>query len=336
MILLFLVACQKEEPDEVDVGPGPEELVLPDTTGVDMEASFADGLALALAVRADRAWNAHVATLPREATGCPDTFVGAPETEIDLGVDDDAAGRSWADHCETDAGVTWAGALWWEATASASGDASTPEGATFEGERRLSGDGTVSEGADVRFELDGEVSDSLSRTTAPDYEHWTYATTVDATFTGSDTFAGTDTPDGYRADAYVYAVGGDAETLEARANVYTFDATFDGRFDSVSMELTMVSPDSASPDECALEPTGWISLRDSDAYWYDLVFQPADGGGEDTGYTDDPYAECDGCGTLYLRGVQIGEVCPDFSFVWDGRLQPPAPEDFVDSFHDVP
>jgi hypothetical protein len=48
--------------------------------------------------------------------------------------------------------------------------------------------------------------------------------------------------------------------------------------------------------DCA-EPVGGISVRTTDAVWFDAVF------GDD----------CDGCGPVTWRGVEVGEVCVDFS-----------------------
>ncbi len=61
----------------------------------------------------------------------------------------------------------------------------------------------------------------------------------------------------------------------------------------------------ASGAACAEEPSGTVSLRDPDGNWYEARF---DGGLE----VEDASA-CDGCGTVYWRGQEVGEVCPDFS-----------------------
>ena len=51
----------------------------------------------------------------------------------------------------------------------------------------------------------------------------------------------------------------------------------------------------------------------------------------DTGYPNDPYSACDGCGTLYVRGLEQPalEVCMSFDFLWQGLVQPPPVADFV-------
>ena len=139
------------------------------------------------------------------------------------------------------------------------------------------------------------------------------------------------TPGGYRTDMYVFYSGGDADRFEARGNVYLFDGRMHTYFDSLQVEINLSGPTGAGPQACELEPNGWIGLRDQNAYWFDLVFEPrrTDDIG-DPDYDNEPYTGCDGCGTLYIRGLQDREVCIDFSFLWeDGFLSPPSAQEFV-------
>jgi len=53
--------------------------------------------------------------------------------------------------------------------------------------------------------------------------------------------------------------------------------------------------------DCALEPTGALSVRDASGVWYDLRF-------DDT---------CDGCGEALVEGEDLGPICADFS-AWLG------------------
>ena len=98
------------------------------------------------------------------------------------------------------------------------------------------------------------------------------------------------------------------------------------------MDLILTGETGAGPDDCTLEPKGWIGLRDENAYWYDLVFMPKDAS-DSTGYLDDEHSVCDGCGTLYLRGLETenyGQICPDFNDLWLGdTVELPAAEDFI-------
>lgn len=326
----LLWACTAEEPEPVDVGDPAEELPLPDLEGTDWPAAFAEALILTAGLRGQLAWSGHAAALELGREGCPDIYVGAPDTDVD--VDDDAGGVSWSDYCTTSGGLGFSGYAWWDGRAEVSGDADTPEGAESSGERSMVADGSVTDSDGIRFQLDGEVADSVYRVDAKGYTRWTWSSLLQGTLAGEEIFAGSATPDGVRADLYLYATGGDVQSFEARGDVYLSGQPVMDRFDSVSMDLAMVAPDSAGPDDCALEPLGYLSLRDASAYWYDLVFLPRyDDDAADTDYPNDPYGECDGCGTLYVRGLEQGEVCVDFSAIWEGPLDPPAIDDFVTS-----
>lgn len=329
---LWLLACSggAEDTGARDPGVPVDPLYVPDVADLDLPGIYAEALSLALDVRAGRAWAGHVASLDLAQPGCPDLWAGAPADALDV---DEEAGVSWADHC-TAGVVDWSGAAWWETAVSVSGDATTEAGEVTDAARTLVADAVVGEAGAARFELDGEAEDALSRTLAPGYDRWTWSSLVTGTVTGDLVLGGTETPGGYRADLYVYAEGegdgadpGGGTRLEARGNVYLFDDRLAERFDSVALDVVALA--SGGPSDCTLEPTGWLSVRDTNAYWYDLVFLPSGGEDVDTGL--DP--ACDGCGELYIRGVPSGEVCVDLSAVWDGRLAPPETSEFVWSIH---
>ena len=188
-------------------------------------------------------------------------------------------------------------------------------------------DGIISYQDEVVFEFDGMASDSVSLLETADGTRWVYTSFVDATVTGTMPFEGTATPGGWRTDLYLSAVGGDFPSLTARGNVYLFDTLIQDRFDSVVMDLELVSEAAAGPDDCTLEPLGTLRIRDENAYWYDLVFLPRYP--EDGADPDADYSACDGCGTFYVRGQeQEQEVCIDLSFAFD-LLTAPDPDDFV-------
>jgi len=175
--------------------------------------------------------------------------------------------------------------------------------------------------------------DTLYAVEAPGYSTWAWSSQLKGTVTGRDLMGEGRLAAPTRADLYLYAT---PERLEARGDVYFFDDELAGRFDSVSLDIELLSASGAGPDDCALEPRGWVGLRDSDAYWYDLVFLPREDDdltGE--GYENDPYGDCDGCGALFVRGVEAGVVCPDFSGLFDGALTPPDAADFVLTLRDA-
>jgi len=323
-LFLALAACAPVEEPPVDPGTPVDPLYLPDTSDIDFPAAYAEAFALALSVRTAPVWRGHVDALALATPGCPDLWAGAPDDALE--VDTDAPGVSWADHCAAGT-VDFGGAAYWETDVSVTGDATTAEGQITSAARTLISDAVVGQAGETRFELDGEATDALTRTVAPDYDRYTWSSLVQGTVTGTNVLADTPTPGGYRADVYLYVEGGDSARLEARGNVYLYEDRVAERFDSLAADLSYVGV--GGPSDCTREPTGWLSLRDSDAYWYDLVFLPGNADDVDTGL--DP--ACDGCGTLYVRGVESGEVCVDLGAAWDGRLAPPETSEFVWSIH---
>lgn len=331
--LLLTLACSPDGEDSVDLGDPVAPLVLPDVSDVDFPAAYQEAVQLSKTVHAGRAWAGHAASLERRSSGCPDFYAGMPDVE---GADGGDEGAAWADHCTTQGDVDWNGWELWDATIRAEGDPATPEGQTVDATRTLVGDGIVGARDGVGFEFSGEATDALSTVTAKDYVRWSWSSTVTGTLTGSDVFEATsDTPGGWRTDLSFYATGGDAAVYEPKGNIFLFDALLQERFDSVELDLSFLGAGAAGPDDCALEPRGWIGLRDEDAFWYDIVFLPRTDEGDDA--ANDPYDACDGCGTVYVRGVEaaeVGQVCLDFGFVWaDAPLSPPTVEDYVLSLH---
>jgi len=296
-----------------------DALPLPDVRDVDFAAAFADALAVAVAVDPRDAWADHEQTLALGSEGCPSFWAGPPEgLDLDAGTGD---GWGWADGCAGPAGVRWAGLLYWESELSAFDDGDPDVGLVVSGERRLVGDARVADadGA-VLFGLSGELEDHFDLVTAGDYEQWSYASTVAATVQGETS---------WRADHYVRYTGGEERSFEARGEIHLLDGLLQDRFDSVAMDLRLDDPDHPSADGCSLEADGWLGLRDENAFWYDLVFQPRV---DPEGYANDPYGACDAVGTLYLRGEEIGTVALELSDApWSaGLLIPPDPADFVD------
>ena len=327
-------ACGGVQDSDELVLDDPVVLPPPDLSGVDLEASFRDAFQLMADVDLRSIWAGHVASFDARRPGCPDLFAGNPDVEnIDL--DEDARGTSWSDFCEQGDGTTWSGFQYWEIAIEAEGDPTTAEGRTTEAERFLFGDGVVGVGDRVLFEFDGEATDSLTLVEAAEgYRAWTYTSLVVGTSTGDLAFDANSspTPGGIRTDLYRRATGGNDSTLEARGNVYLFEHRLQNRFDSIGLDLEFRGEAGAGPDDCIKEPRGWIALRDEDAYWYDLVFGPRfSGDPDDPDYPNEPYSECDGCGTLYVRGLeQEGiEVCLDLSFLWASALSAPEPQEFA-------
>lgn len=340
LLPLALVGTGCGAPEDTDalVLDDPVELPPPDLEGVDLPAAFEAAFRRMADVDLRPAFAGHRDALALRRAGCPDIYLGNPDVEgIEL---DDDLGWSWRDFCTQPDATTFGGFAFWQGEASAVGDPETAEGRIIEAERRMVADGVVGRGDQVLFEFDGSGTDALTLVEATDdYTAWTYTSLVEATVTGSLAFPDADgMPGGYRTDLYRRATGGVNATLEARGNVYMFEHRIQDRFDSIGLDLELKGEAGAGPDDCTLEPQGWIALRDEDAFWYDLVFEPRYAGDpDDPDYPNEPYSECDGCGTLYVRGLEqeSTEVCLDLSFLWDDALDRPEPTDFVFTLRDL-
>jgi len=68
-------------------------------------------------------------------------------------------------------------------------------------------------------------------------------------------------------------------------------------------------------DECNLEPTGSISMFITEIGWLDLVLDVEDLWATATD-------ACDGCGSVFRKGVYVGDICMDFSRLLDWTDNP--------------
>lgn len=346
--LLLLGGCSKKEGDtgsdrEVDVGGPAAELVMPDLSDIDEQAAILEAIDIALSIRGAEIWAGHERAFARRFEGCPDVYVGAPE-DADLDEDDAARGQgmSWSDFCASPGGLYFRGWQHWIPRFQATGNVDDGAGRTWEAARTLTGNAVIGDDDDVRFEFAGEVSDSVYVVQAGDYRRETWSSQLVGAANGTDLFApaSSPTPGGYRADLYVAVQTGDVQRVETRGDIYLFSDRIQGRFDSVSMSLAFIGELGAGPEDCTAEPRGWIGLRDENAWWLDIVFQPAASDDATTSVDDPDYTACDGCGTAYLRGVEqtveLGEICLDLGAIWSAEgLAAPDPETYITSLRDL-
>jgi len=262
-----------------------------DLTEVELMLAVQQSVEIAVDTDLRASWAALVNTLSMSNDSCPVI-----------------QGDSWSDMCTTDES-SFNGFMSWQV------DTDGPLS-----ERILSGDAVVGTESMVAFEFDGDGNDRFE-----DYgSGWVYQSDLAATVTGDLAFrpGASLTPGGFRTDMFLYYEGGDANYFEADGEVLLFDYLFLERFDSVSIDVEFQGPTGADADDCVMEPRGLVSFRDSDAHWYDVVFEPKYQSNLD--YENDPYSACDGCGTVYYRGFeQTDRVCLDFSFLWDRVLTQP-------------
>ena len=327
LILIALLLGCRDDSDGVTTQDyvEPQELFLPDLSDIDLNQAFAETLSRVADLQLSPAWSGNKEVLNLRFDGCPDLYVGAP-AELEM---DDANGISWSDFCVTGGGLGYAGYNYWNGNVNQNGSPDTDQGQTTNGSRSMAGQNVVTAGPELLYEFKGEASDAMTLVEANNYRRWTYTSTILGTMRGTRSVG---EGEGFRADMYIYSAGGNRDIFEARGNVYWFDHRVEGRFDSAGMDLILTGEAGAGPDDCTLEPKGWIGLRDENAYWYDLVFMPKDAS-DSTGYLDDEHSVCDGCGTLYLRGLETenyGQICPDFNDLWLGdTVELPAAEDFI-------
>ena len=91
---------------------------------------------------------------------------------------------------------------------------------------------------------------------------------------------------------------------------------FSGSVESVIFD-DFVLGTSAMDIVCAIEPSGSLSLRTHSGEWATIEFT----GPGIYGEIDSPL-DCDGCGSVYVGGQELGVACPDFSALWDWEDRP--------------
>ncbi len=330
LALLLLSGCAPPPAEPPVVA---EHLPLPDDLAdVDWAAAFSEGFSQLLAIDAASAWAGHAASLQARQPGCPDLWASPPPQAEDLDTSDGALG--WADLCRAD-DLDWTGFLFWDGEMDGSGDLDSAEGRTIVGSRRLAGDGLVSEVASEqpRFGFEGEAEDAFTLTEATGYTAWSRSSFVAGSAYGSAAapLGGSLVP-AWRAELYLFLAVGDSMSFEARGQAYLPDTWIQGRFDSLAADLQYGDAD---PDGCSLEPRGWLGLRDSSAYWYELVFQPRPDDVTEDPLPNAPLDVCDGCGTLYARGLEQGTVCLDVEPLIAALVSPPTPADYLLTLRDL-
>jgi hypothetical protein len=90
--------------------------------------------------------------------------------------------------------------------------------------------------------------------------------------------------------------------------------------DVTAMSFTDLAFVPGTSSTCALEPSGSMSIRDAQGVWADLVFDLE--AADDGTYRVDDAALCDGCGTLWYGGEDLGQVCLDVTGVVNAPVPP--------------
>lgn len=97
-------------------------------------------------------------------------------------------------------------------------------------------------------------------------------------------------------------------------------AGLSGPVSAVAWEgFLLASADAGSP--CEAEPAGTIAVRDADGHWTEVLFDvPWDASEQRWGEMS--AQDCDGCGEAWFEGLDLGEVCLDFSRLLEGEDAP--------------
>ncbi len=301
----LLAACS---PDEEGAGAGAEEVLRSPLTDPELISAIQGSFDVVLATTIQAPWAGHAATLAAGDGACPARNAGEPYGQDIEGGGTVSTGESWIGECETPL-RSYTGYMFWEVAA---GETTS--------QRALFGNATVSVGDLVEWEFDGDASDRLD--VLPSGA--TYFSEVDATVTGILATGARVGPGGYRANLFVDLETGASPTFEADGDVLLYEDLFDGKFDSVHVDVEMEKT-STSTTDCTAEPRGTISFRDADARWYDVVFAPKYNSNLEY---ESELSACDGCGTVYWRGYEQREICLDFDFLWNA-LETPTSNDFA-------
>lgn len=97
-------------------------------------------------------------------------------------------------------------------------------------------------------------------------------------------------------------------------------AGLEGEIDAVRADALLLATEQTGAP-CSLEPAGTLSLRGADGHWTDVVFDvPYDAATESFGAME--AADCDGCGTAWFQGQELGQACFDFSTLLDWESSP--------------
>lgn len=316
-MILLLLACAGPEAVEDDpfAGEGPDALPLPDFSDVDLSAAANDALRRIVRLDTAAGWAGLVDSVGSRTEGCPDLYAGTPDGDLDE-LDEDSPGLSWSDTCTTSAGRSYGGYAYWETE--------LHHTAGTEGRRRIVAQAAVSHEGELESWLKGEAEEAFLSSEG----HWRRNVTVDWTVEGVVPEGAGLPTEGYRAAAQLELTGGVLEeALTGSGNVFLHGERIEERFDSIEFDLDIQGELGAGPEDCTAEPVGWIGLRDPDAHWAHIVFLPTAG---DTGVD----AACDGCGTVFVRGVeQDFEACVDLDGLFELASEPAA-KDYVLSLRD--
>ncbi|MDP6932103.1 MAG: hypothetical protein QGG40_04265 [Myxococcota bacterium] len=297
---LTLSGCRNDATDTGDVLPGPyiyddDGLPEPSFDAESVSEAVTATVQTLLTINATPLLQAYHLGMDQSDEGCP-TYYDADDLDL------------WLDDCTAESGASFDGYMYhaeyedYEAS-----DGVVSDGEAFAGVARI----TDSDG--YTFDASGTVSELIGVGTN---DEDVFQLTVSGSFSWDHPGAeSTWLADGLSPDLSLYAAHYDSGGLQGNGMYIT------GGFSGLTGEVTTVYLDEVLiVDEllgtnCEDEPSGTISVRDQDGYWYDVMF---DGPTFEEFEVDEE--TCDGCGSAWFRGEYVGDACVDFSpwLEWDG------------------
>lgn len=290
--MLFLLACTGEVQDTAseteilgDEEAGwlgdVEDVEVPDFDADGVGVAVEDALALLVDLHAGPLLEGYDALAEELTDDCPAIY-------------EDEGFEYWYDSCETETGTRfegYGGLYVYEDYES--------DGWVYDGRQLLAvasvvtADGDTFQGAGMASHLTA-TADTLTL----------YYTTFDPGFSwDGDSAEGTWLADGLDPGMYVYRYSYSG----VLAQVYvtgSLSLPVGGAIEAVAFDEVLVGNELAGVS-CPEELAGTVSVLDTEGRWIDLVFDVP------TDLWSAEVPDCDGCGTAWYRGEQLGQVCVD-------------------------
>lgn len=273
-----------------------EEQPTPDFSAEELSTAVVEAIAAAFELRGDPVFPAYFAVMAEQEDGCPDYY-------------EYNGNMYWYDQCTTDSNASYSGYSFYY-----SYDGYYPgDGLVYDGDV-LYGVAQVVDSGGHTFVAGGQAGSITAEAEDGSYKYWQSVVQGGFSYDGPVS-RGTWMEDGLAPDLSLlgyYVPSADAHAFVIDGGV----SGLLGGFDTVVFSNVLAYDENAG-NACANEPGGLISIRDIEGYWYDIVLDgPPDFGDEvDT-------SKCDGCGTAWYRGQEVGAVCADFSNLIDWGTQP--------------
>lgn len=222
----------------------------------------------------------------------------------------------WYGGCETSGGVSYQGYSFYEYYDDAPlfGEGSSISGPV------INTQGTIILEDGTRFDMGGSTY-TFEGPSSDEMYAWSTGVTGTFGWTG-------------REDDETWMGGPVKPTIETAAYLWDIDGM--GRFRAVSTTAGLTGLASAwstvylsgliSMDDlggywpCPEEAAGSISVRSSEGHWFEVIYDVEQD--EADGSWSIAPGLCDGCGQAYIDGVEVGEVCSDFSVLRDWEDRP--------------